>query len=199
MKIVISILVLVFIFFCGCTQTTPIVETTPTPITVVPTFLTQTPTETVGPTPTQNYDVCFDKNITIPDYCYDHYYWVRPVVTPVGMGYTARVWQNNSCVYRNKTSDECEEWGDDSWTEIFMHNQTIVRNLSNINVTEVISAAVFYNRSFNLNKVNNLDFFSFINVYWDGTYPNVKYNTDLFEPDLNVTIVPIDTFNPDGF
>jgi hypothetical protein len=197
MKIVISILVLVFIIFCGCTQTTPVVETTPTPVTVVPTFLTQTPTETVGPTPTQNYDVCFDKNITIPDYCYDHYYWVRPVVTPVGMGYTARVWKNDSCVYRNRTSEESEEWGDDSWTATFMKNLTVVRNITGVNLSEVIAATSYYIDTWELNTVNGADFNSFIKAYWNGIYPATPYDKSLFAPDPNVSVVVVSaTFDP---
>jgi hypothetical protein len=200
MKRAIPVLVVLFILFCGCTQPAPNVEVVPTPVTVVPTFLINTPIETVGPTPTQNYDICFDKNITTPDFCYDHYYWVRPTVAPVGMGYTARVWQNNSCVYRNKTSEECEGWGDDSWTVLFMKNLTIVKNLSSINNTELVSAVVFYNKSFDLNVINDdLTFSDFINKYWDKTYPTQPYDKSLFAPDPNVTIVPIDTFNPDGF
>ncbi len=199
MKIVISILVLVFILFCGCAQTNPVVETTPTPVTVTQTYIpTETPTETVGPAPTNDMGKCFDRNVTTyPDYCADYYYWVKPTVTPVGMGYTARVWQNTSCVYRNRTSDECEIWGDDSWTAIFMKNKTIVRNLTGINITEVIAASAYYNTSFGLNIVNGATYDSFIKVYWDGTYPSTPYDKNLFAPDENVSVVVVNsTFDP---
>ena len=50
-RIIAGILVLVFIFFCGCVQpTTTVGIITPTPATVVPTFLT--PIATPGPVPT---------------------------------------------------------------------------------------------------------------------------------------------------
>jgi len=198
MKIVISILVLVFILFCGCAQTPPVVETTPTPVTVTQTYIpTETPTETVGPTPTTNYSICFDHNITTPDFCYDTFYWVRPTVIPVGMGYTARVWKNDTCVYRNKTSDECEQWGDDSWTAIFMKNLTVVRNITGINLSEVIAATSYYNDTWGLNVVNGADFSSFIKAYWDGIYPSVPYDKSLFAPDENVSVVVVNsTFDP---
>ena len=53
MKIVISILVLVFILFYGCAQTTPVVGITPTPVAVTQTFI-ETPNVTVGPVPTKD-------------------------------------------------------------------------------------------------------------------------------------------------
>jgi hypothetical protein len=57
-------LIVSFILITGCTSVQPIVvDVTPTPVTVVPTFLvTQTPTETVGPVPTKDIGVRF--NIT---------------------------------------------------------------------------------------------------------------------------------------
>lgn len=199
MKIVILILVLVFILFCGCAQTTPAVETTPTPVTVTQTYIpTETPMETVGPVPTNDMGKCFDRNVTTyPDYCADYYYWVKPTVIPVGMGYTARVWKNDTCVYRNKTSEECEVWGDDSWTATFMKNLTVVRNITGINLSEVIAATSYYNDTWGLNIVNGADFSSFIKVYWNGIYPSVPYDKNLFAPDENVSIVVTNgTFDP---
>ncbi len=202
MKWVIIPLVL-FILICGCSSNQPTVaETNVTIVTPTPVAVTLTWIQTVGPTPTPTNDIsrCYWHNTTeYPLYCYDRLYWVKPTPTVQGMGYTAKIWQNNECVNFNKTSGLCEGWGDNTYTIIFMKNQTVVRNLSGVNVTEVIASASFFNRSFNLNEINSLDFSSFINSYWDGTYPIVKYNTDLFEPDLNVTVVPIDTFNPYGF
>jgi len=100
----------------------------------------------------------------------------------------------------NRSSGYCNIWGDGSYVEIFMKNQTIVRNLSNINVTEVVSAAAYYNRTFDLNIINSGDFDSFIKAYWDGSYPSVKYDTTEFAPDLNVVIPIVNgSFNPDGF
>ncbi|MFA5745781.1 MAG: hypothetical protein WC932_02860 [archaeon] len=144
---------------------------------------------------------CFNRSDSVyPDYCYDYYYWVKPTTTPVGMGYTAKVWQNSSCVYRNRTSDECEMWGDDSWTAIFMKNLTVVRNISGINITEVVAAASYYNDTWGLNVVNGADFNSFVKAYWNGIYPDVKYDKSLFAPDKNVSVVVTNaTFNPAAF
>ena len=196
------ILLIVSILFCGCASVEPTVSVTtvPTPVTVTPTYLpTNTPIETPGPTPTPNYDICFDKNITTPDYCYDRYYWVRPTTTPAGMGYTARVWKNTGCVNLNRSSGECEGWGDNSFTVLFLHNLTVVRNITGVNLTEVISAINYYNTTYDLNKINSDDFSEFIRKFWDGTYPSVKYDYSLFAPDPKAVIVPIDTFNPNGF
>jgi hypothetical protein len=153
------------------------------------------------PVPTNNLDVCHWTNISdYPKYCYDYFYWVRPTYSPPGSGYSARVWKNDSCVDLNRSSGYCNIWGDGSYVEIFMKNQTIVRNLSNINVTEVVSAAAYYNRTFDLNIINSGDFDSFIKAYWDGSYPSVKYDTTEFAPDLNVVIPIVNgSFNPDGF
>ena len=201
-------LIITTILIAGCTsvQQTTVTET-PTPVTAVPTFV-ETPTETVGPTPTEtvtpvptsDLKACFDKNITTPDYCYDYYYWVRPTVTPVGMGYTARVWQNNTCVDMNRTSNECEQWGDDTWTAIFLHNLTVVRNLTGINMSEVIAATAYYNNTYDLATVNGATYDSFIKVYWDGTYPSTPYDKSEFVPDKNVSVIVVNaTFDPNGF
>lgn len=204
MKWIGGILLLVFILICGCSsEQSTVVEpnntiTTPTPVAVTATWI-QT---TVGPTPTptDNMDVCYFKNVTdYPQYCYDHFYWVRPTYSPPGAGYSARVWRNDGCINLNRTSGLCEGWGNGLYTEIFMKNRTIVRNLSGIELLEVISAASYYNRTFDLNTINGGTFSEFIDKYWDGTYPSVKYDTDLFTPDLNTTIVPVDTFDPYGF
>jgi hypothetical protein len=194
----------IFILICGCSSNQPeVVETdativTPTPVAVTPTWI-----QTVGPTPTPTNDVgeCYNRSLVEPpQFCYDYLYWVKPTPTVQGMGYTAKVWQNNGCINFNKTSLECECWGDDLWTVLFMKNLTIVKNLSSINNTELVSAVVFYNKSFDLNVINDdLTFSDFINMYWDKTYPTQPYDKSLFAPNPNVTIVPIDTFNPDGF
>ncbi len=192
-------LIITTLFLSGCTSVQPtVIEPTPTPVTVVPTFLvTQTPTETVGPVPTNDVKECFDRNKTTPDFCYDTFYWVRPTITPAGMGYTARVWQNDSCVYRNRTSDECEQWGDDSWTAVFLHNLTVVRNITGVNLTEIIAATAYYNDTFGLSTVNGAGYDSFLNVYWDGMYPAEKYNKSLFAPDSNIdVVVKNETFDP---
>jgi hypothetical protein len=203
MKRIIIPLIL-FILICGCSSNQSDVETETTIVTPTPVAVTATWIQTVGPTPTPTDDIsrCYWHNTTeYPDYCYDYFYWVRPIYSPVGSGYTARVWKNDSCVDLNRTSGVCESWGDGSYVEIFMHNQTIVRNLTGINATEVVAATVYYNKTFDLNTVNDdLSFSEFINKYWDGTYPSVKYNTDLFAPDPSVVIPVVNgTFNPDGF
>lgn len=199
--IVIPLITLILI--CGCSQPVQNVENVPTPVAVTATYITTTPNYTVGPTPTPTNDVreCYWHNTTdYPDYCYDVMYWVKPTPVVQGMGYTAKVWQNNGCIQFNKTSLECERWGDDLWTVLFMKNLTIVRNLSSINNTELVSSIVYYNKTYDLNVINDdLTFSDFINKYWDKTYPMQPYDKSLFAPDPNVTIVPIDTFNPDGF
>jgi hypothetical protein len=191
------------VVLCGCTSVEPTlaITTLPTPVTVTATYIvTDTPTETPGPAPTPNYDSCFDKNITTPYYCYDRYYWVRPIVTPAGMGYTAKVWKNDSCVDLNRTSGECEGWGDNTWVTLFLHNLTVVKNLTSINNTEMVAAVTYYNQSFDLNVINDhLAFSDFINIYCDKTYPSQPYDKNLFAPETNVIVVPIDTFNPDAF
>lgn len=205
MKQIAGILLVVFILICGCSSAPVDTVVEPTPTIEVPTPITVTPTwiQTVGPTPTPTNDIaeCYNRSIVIyPEYCYDVLYWVRPTYSPRGMGYTAKVWKNDGCINLNKTSGLCEGWGDNTYTVIFMKNQTIVRNLSGVNATEVVASMTYYNKSFDLNAVNgDLSFSEFIEEYWDGTYPGEKYNKTLFEPDLSVTIVPVDTFNPDGF
>lgn len=194
----------VFILICGCSSNqSEVVETNVTIVTPTPVAVTLTWIQTVGPTPTPTNDIsrCYWHNTTeYPSYCYDRLYWVKPTPTVRGMGYTAKVWQNNGCIQFNKTSWECERWGDDLWTVLFMKNLTIVKNLSSINNTELVSAVVFYNKSFDLNVINDdLTFSEFIDEYWDGTYPTQPYDKSLFSPDSDVTIVPIDTFNTDGF
>ena len=65
MKIIIIPLIL-FLLICGCSQPVSTVATiVPTPVAVIQTFI-ETPNVTVGPTPTTNYDVCFDHNVTTP-------------------------------------------------------------------------------------------------------------------------------------
>jgi hypothetical protein len=86
------------------------------------------------------------------------------------------------------TSKECEAWGDDSWSVLFLHNLTPVRNLTGINMSEVVAATTYYNNTFDLNKINSIDFSDFIKTYWDGTYPATPYNKKNFEPDMNVSI-----------
>lgn len=208
MKWVVGILLFVLILLCGCSSNQPeVVEMETTSTTIIPTpvaVTTATWIQTVGPTPTPTNDVreCYNHSVTeYPDYCYDYFYWVKPTPTPpVGTGYTARVWRNSGCVNLNKTSGICEEWGDDLYTVLFLRNLTIVKNITSINNTELVASVVYYNKTHDLNTVNDdLTFSDFINMYWDGTYPGEKYNTSEFKPNVNVTIVPVDTFNPDGF
>ena len=203
----IFIIFIIFILIAGCTSVQPtVVETTtptPTQTSVVVVESNETPIYTVGPTPTTTEDLsrCYWKNTTdYPEICYSYFYWVRPTYSPTGSGYSAKVWQISGCVDLNQSSGYCNTWGDNSFTIIFMKNQTIVRNLSNINVTEVVSAAAYYNRSFNLNMINGGDFNSFVDKYWDGSYPSVKYDTTEFAPDPNIIIPVVNgTFNPEGF
>src|SRR5208282_1478403 len=173
-KLLYITLISFFILFTGCAQTTPVVETTPTPVAVTQTYIeTQTPTETVGSVPTNDMGACFNRSdSSYPDYCADYYYWVKPTTTPVGMGYTAKVWRNSSCVDLNRTSGECEGWGDDSYVATFLHNLTIVRNLTSVNMSEVIASLSYYNTSYNLNVVNGVSFDNYISTHWDGTYPS---------------------------
>lgn len=203
MKKIIILIVIGLVLICGCSQPVPTVETIPTTVVTESIVVIETPNYTVGPTPTPTNDVreCYNRSLVEPpQFCYDYLYWVKPTPTVQGMGYTAKVWQNNGCINFNKTSLECECWGDDLWTVLFMKNLTIVKNLSSINNTELVSAVVFYNKSFDLNVINDdLTFSDFINMYWDKTYPTQPYDKSLFAPNPNVTIVPIDTFNPDGF
>jgi hypothetical protein len=191
------------VIICGCSQSAPTVETIPTTVVTESIVVTETINYTVGPTPTPTNDVseCYNKSLKEPPlFCYDYLYWVKPTPTVGGMGYTAKVWQNNGCIKFNKTSLECEGWGDNTWVVLFLHNLTVVRNLSSVNNTEMVSAVVFYNKSFDLNVINDdLTFSDFIYKYWDKTYPTQPYDKSLFAPDPDVTIVPIETFNPDGF
>lgn len=203
MKWVVGILLVIFILICGCSSTQEtVVETNSTIITPTPVAVTVTWIQTVGPTPTLTNDVreCYNRSLQeYPEFCYDVLYWVRPTYSPPGSVYTAKIWKTDWCVNLNKTSGLCEGWGNDLYTAIFMHNRTIVRNLSGIELPEVISAASYYNRTFDLNVINGESFDSFILKYWDGTYPGVKYNTSNFEPDPNAVIYPVDTFNPDAW
>jgi hypothetical protein len=145
-------------------------------------------------------DRCYWRNTTeYPDFCYDKLYWVRPTITPEGMGYTARVWQNTGCVNLNRSSGECEGWGDNSYTALFLHNLTVVRNVTGVNNTELVAAVTYYNKTYDLNVINGETFDLFISRYWDGTYPVERYSTELFAPDPSVTVVPVGTFNPNGF
>lgn len=205
MKWIAGTLLVVFILICGCSSAPEaVVEpdvtiVTPTPVAVTPTWI-----QTVGHTPTPTNDVreCYNRSLAEPpQFCYDLLYWVKPTpIPPVGTGYTARVWRNSGCVDLNRTSGICEEWGNDLYNVLFLRNLTIVNNLTSINNTELVSAVTYYNRSFDLNVVNDdLTFSDFIEKYWDGTYPENKYNNSEFKPNTNVTVVPIDTFNPDGF
>ena len=203
MKWIVGILLVVFILICGCSSVQPtVVETNVTIVTPTPVAVTETWIQTVGPTPTPTNDIaeCYNHSVTTyPKFCYDLLYWVRPTYSPYGMGYTAKVWRNEGCTNFNRTSGLCEEWGDNTFIVLFMRNLTIVKNLTSINNTELMSSVVYYNKTFNLNMINGKSFDSFIDEYWDKTYPQEKYNTSEFKPDLNVTAVPIDTFNPDGF
>lgn len=203
MKWIVGILLVVFILICGCSSNQPVVETETTIVTPTPVAVTATWIQTVGPTPTPTNDIaeCYNHSVTTyPEFCYDLLYWVRPTHSPRGAGYSARIWKNDGCINLNRTSGICEGWGDNSYTIIFMNNQTIVRNLSGIEITEAISAAAYYNRSYDLNTINDKDFDWFISKYWDGTYPSVKYDTNLFAPDPSVEIPVVNgTFNPDGF
>lgn len=203
MKWVIIPLVL-FILICGCSSNQPTVaETNVTIVTPTPVAVTLTWIQTVGPTPTPTNDVreCYNRSLVEPpQFCYDYLYWVKPTPTVQGMGYTAKVWRNDSCVDLNRTSGECRQWGDNSYTAIFMKNQTIVRNLTGITATEIVAAGSYYNKSYDLNEIDGESFDFFINKYWDGTYPENKFNTSDFAPNPNV-VVPIvnGTFNVDGF
>lgn len=192
-----------FILICGCSSEQSVVETETTITTPTPVAVTATWIQTVGPTPTptNNLDVCYFKNTSdYPNYCYDYFYWIRPTYAPPGYGYTARVWRNSGCVDLNRTSGECEGWGDNSFTVLFLHNLTIVRNMTSVNNTEMIAAVVYYNKTYDLNTINDdLSFSSFIDKYWDGTYPGIKYDTSLFAPDPSVKIVTVDTFNTDAW
>ena len=194
-----------FVLLSGCTSVPVTAPETPFPTSVatIAETISDTPVFTVGPTPTpaEDLDRCYWHNTTeYPTYCYDRMYWVRPTYSPVGSGYTAKIWKNDSCISLNRSSGYCNDWGDGSYVEIFMKNLTIVRNLSGVNVTEAISAASYYNRTFDLNVINGEDFDSFINIYWDGSYPGTKYDTKNFEPDPNVVIPVVNgTFNPEGF
>lgn len=195
----------VFILICGCSSNqSEVVETNVTIVTPTPVAVTLTWIQTVGPTPTPTNDVreCYNRSLAEPpEFCYDLMYWVRPTPTPPkGYGYTARVWQNSGCMNLNKTSGICEEWGDDLYNVLFLRNLTIVRNLDSINNTELVASVTYYNKSFDLNTINeDLSFSDFIDEYWDGTYPENKYDNSKFKPNVNVTVVPVDTFNPDGF
>ena len=200
MKKIIVVLLGLFILICGCSSVqSTVVETTPTSIVPTPVAVTATWIQTVGPTPTPTNDIaeCYNHSVTTyPEFCYDILYWVRPTYSPVGAGYSAKVWRNDSCVDLNRTSGECRVWGDGSYVEIFMNNQTIVRNLSGINITEMISAAAYYNRTFDLNVVNGESFDWFISKYWDKTYPGTKYNTSLFVPNPGVEVPVVnESFN----
>jgi len=194
----------VFILICGCSSNqSEVVETNVTIVTPTPVAVTLTWIQTVGPTPTPTNDIsrCYWHNTTeYPLYCYDQLYWVHPTYSPRGSGYSAKIWKNDSCVDLNRTSGECRQWGDDSYTAIFMKNQTIVRNLTGITATEVVAAGSYYNKSYDLNEIDGESFDFFINKYWDGTYPENKFNTSDFAPNPNV-VVPIvnGTFNVDGF
>jgi hypothetical protein len=204
---VISIFI-VFILIAGCTSVQPtVIETatpTPTQTSLVVVESNETPVYTVGPTPTTTEDLsrCYWHNTTeYPQYCYDRFYWVRPTYSPPGSGYTAKVWRNDSCTDLNRTSGECREWGDNTYVALFLHNLTIVRNVTGINNTELVAAVTYYNKTYDLNVINNvLSFSDFVNKYWDGTYPSKKYDTILFEPDQSV-IIPIvnGSFNVDAF
>ncbi len=202
MKRIIIPLIL-FILICGCSSNQSDVETETTIVTPTPMAATETWIQTVGPTPTptNNMDVCYFKNTTeYPQYCYDYFYWIKPTYSTRGAGYSARIWKNDGCVNLNRTSGICEGWGDNSYTIIFMNNQTIVRNLSGIELPEAISASAYYNRTFDLNVIDGESFDSFTKKYWDGTYPGTKYNTSEFEPDPKV-IIPIvnETFDSNAW
>ena len=209
MKPLLFLCLVVTVIACGCTSTTPVDKVISTPTIV---FETPTPaviTQITTPTPTQTNDarVCYYRNLTTyPDYCYEMFYWVKPTTTPVDAGYQARVWKNDSCVRFNITSWLCEEYGDGSYTVLALHNLTQVRNVSGINNTEAVAMVTYYNKTFDLNRIEYpvikkyIDFQEFINEVWDGTYPATKYDTSLFAPDPNVVIPVVNgTFNPDGF
>jgi hypothetical protein len=205
MKKIIILIVIGLVLICGCSQPVPTVETIPTTVVTESIVVIETPNYTVGPTPTPTNDIsrCYWHNTTeYPDYCYDRLYWVRPTYSPPGMGYTAKVWRNSGCANLNRTSGMCEEWGNDLFTVIFLHNQTIVKNITSVENTELIAAVTYYNRSFDLNTVNDvLSFDQFINTYWDKTYPSTNYNASLFIPDETNVIIPVvnGTFNPDAY
>ena len=207
-KILFLILIIIGVVLSGCTSTdtttTPTV--TPTPEIYVPTPIITTQTTIETPTPTPTVNECFDRNITTPDYCYDYYYWVRPTYAPINSGYTARVFLNDSCTIFNRTSSECEQYGDNTYTVLALHNQTSVRNVTGINSTEAVAMLSYYNRTYDLNRVyysplqTTISFAQVINKLWDGTYPSSKYPEELFSPDTNVDIPIVnDTFNPDAF
>lgn len=204
MKWIVGILLVAFILICGCSSEQPVVETTTTIVTPTPVAVTATWIQTVGPTPTPTNNIaeCYNHSITTyPEFCYDLLYWVRPTHSPRGAGYSAKIWRNDSCVDLNRTSGECRVWGDDSYTALFLHNLTIVKNITSINNTEMVAAVVYYNKTYDLNIINNdLTFSDFIEKYWDGTYPSIKYDTNLFAPDPSVSVPVVNgTFNPDGF
>lgn len=203
MKKIIILVVIGLVSICGCSQPAPTVETIPTTVVTESIVVIETPNYTVGPTPTPTNDIsrCYWHNTTeYPDYCYDYLYWVRPTYSPPGMGYTAKVWRNSGCIDLNRTSGLCEKWGDNSYTALFLRNLTVVRNLTSIGNNEMVAAVVYYNKTYDLNVINDkLSFSEFIDEYWDGTYPTQPYDKSLFGPDLNVTIVPVDTFNVNGF
>ena len=202
------ILIIIGVVLSGCTSTdtttTPTI--TPTPEIYVPTPIITTQATIETPTPTPTVNECFDRNITTPSYCYDKYYWVRPTYAPINSGYTARVSINDTCTIFNRTSNECEQYGDGSYTVLALLNQTGVRNLTGINSTEVVAMLSYYNRTYDLNRVyyapqqTTISFQQLIDKIWDGTYPSTKYSSELFAPDTSVDIPIVnDTFNPDAF
>lgn len=205
MKWIVGILLVIFISICGCSSAPLDTVVEPTPTIEVPTPVAVTPTwiQTVGPTPTVTNDAaeCYNRSLAEPpQFCYDLLYWVKPTpIPPVGTGYTARVWRNSGCVNLNRTSGICEEWGNDLYNVLFLRNLTIVNNLTSINNTDLVAAVTYYNKTYDLNEIDGKSFDLFVAKYWDGTYPTQPYNKTSFAPDLNVTIVPIDTFNPNAF
>jgi len=203
MKKIIILVVIGLVSICGCSHPAPTVETIPTTVVTESIVVTETPNYTVGPTPTPTNDVreCYNRSLAEPpEFCYDLMYWVRPTPTPpYGMGYTARVSKNSGCVDLNRTSGICEEWGDNLYNVLFLRNLTIVNNLTSINNTDLVAAVTYYNKTYDLNEIDGKSFDLFVAKYWDGTYPTQPYDKSLFAPDLNVTIVPVDTFNVNGF